>query len=218
MPNDPCKPLSESELEKLSSDELIDRIRRATDAGCLDVARGLLAHLCWRHFADVHRRVSMKVAARDAEDVAMEAITSAIRSAFDGTSVGEFVNWLSTIVRRRIADYHRASEGDPDVGPLPEEQQGEDDVWGGQPSVADETGAIDVQSVIDECLTDLSEPHRDVIELNVFQDIDAGATAETVNDHFPALDPPMSATNVHKVVSRFRGCVREKLEDADDRP
>ncbi len=50
---------------------------------------------------------------------------------------------------------------------------GEEEVWGEEPSEADETGAVVVQSVIDECLEELSDAHRDVVELNVFEDLDA---------------------------------------------
>ena len=213
MSNNHFKPLSESELNKLSSDELIAYIRKAADAGRGDAARTALAILCFRHFDDVTRRIRLKVAAQDAEDVAMLVMTSAIKSAFDGSSVGEFMAWLNVIVRRRIADHHRSTENDPDVGLLPTEHQGEEDVWGDEPATADESGAVIVQSVIDECLDELSDPHRDVIELNVFQDLDAAETARLVNEHFPDLDPPMSESNVHQIVSRFRRCVRSGLDD-----
>jgi len=214
--NNPIKPLSENELQELSSDDLIAYIRKASDAGRPDAARTALAMLCWRHFDDVVRRVRMRVPAQDVEDVAMISITAAIKSAFDGGSIGEFVVWLNTIVKRRgIADYHRSREGDPDLGPLPTEHQGEDAVWGEEPAVGDASGAFVVQSVIDECLEGLSESHRDVVELNVFEDLGAGETAARVNDHFPGLEPPMSESNVHKIVSRFRKCIREKLADGD---
>ena len=72
-----------------------------------------------------------------------------------------------------------------------------------------------VQSVIDECLEELSEAHRDVIELNVFQDLDAPTTAERVNEKHPDLDPPMSQANVHKIVSRFRKCLTAKARGRD---
>ena len=46
----------------------------------------------------------------------MNAVTAAIKSAFDGVAIGQFVNWLNTIVDRRgIADYHRKREGEPAV-------------------------------------------------------------------------------------------------------
>ena len=92
----------------------------------------------------------------------MTVMLAAIKSAFDGTSIGEFLVWLNRIIARRgIADFHRDREDDPSVGPLPTEHQGEEEIWGEEPSEADETGAVVVQSVIDECLEELSDAHRD---------------------------------------------------------
>jgi RNA polymerase sigma factor (sigma-70 family) len=211
------EPLSENELQKLSSDELIAYIRKATDAGRSDRASSALAILCWRHFDDVVRRVRMRVPAQDVEDVAMTAMLAAIKSAFDGVAVGQFVNWLHRIVDRRgIADYHRRREGEPIHNPLPTEHAGEEEVWGEEPAEEDETGAVVVRSVIDDCLAALGQPsHRDVIELNVFQDLGAADTAARVNDDHPDLDPAMSEANVHKIVSRFRKCVRDRLSEDD---
>ena len=210
-------PLSEDELQKLSSDELIAYIRKATAAGRADDARSALAILCYRHYDDVVRRVRMRVPEADVEDVAMTAMLAAIKSAFDGVAMGQFVNWLHRIVDRRgIADYHRKRETEPAVNPLPTEHAGEEDVWGEEPAEESESGAVVVRSVIDECLDELGQDsHRDVIELNVFKDLSAADTAARVNKDHPGLDPPMSETNVHKIVSRFRKCVRGKLADDD---
>lgn len=217
MSDNDLEPLSENELQKLSSDELIAYIRKATDAGRSDRASSALAILCWRHFDDVVRRVRMRVPAQDVEDVAMTAMLAAIKSAFDGVAVGQFVNWLHRIVDRRgIADYHRRREGEPIHNPLPTEHVGEEEVWGEEPAEEDETGAVVVRSVIDDCLAALGQPsHRDVIELNVFQDLGAADTAARVNDDHPDLDPAMSEANVHKIVSRFRKCVRDRLSEDD---
>ena len=216
MSNPEFNCLSESELQRLSSDELIDYIREARDAGCAEAVRAALAILCYRHFDDVKRRIRLRVPAEHVEDQAMVVMLAAIQSAFDGTSIGEFRVWLNRIVARRgIADFHRDREDDPGVGPLPTENLGEDDVWGEEPSESDEAGRVVVQSVIDECLEGLSESHRDVIEFNVFQDLPAKDTADRVNENHPDLETPMSDQNVHKIVSRFRDCVTDKLHDRD---
>ena len=217
MSHDDFNRLSNEELQRLSDDELITYIRTASGAGDGDHAQSALSILCFRRFDDLVRRVSMKVPRQDAEDVAMSAILSAIRSAFDGVSKGEFVNWLNTIVRRRIADYHRRTDNDPPIGPLPTEHQGDDEIWGEEPSESDRAGEVVVQSVIDECLAELSGAHRDVIERNVFDDLDAAETASQVNQAFPDLDPPMSEQNVHKIVSRFRKDLRKGLAGEEDR-
>ena len=55
--------------------------------------------------------------------------------------------WLNRIIARRgIADFHRDREDDPPVGPLPTEHQGEEEIWGEEPSEADEAGRVVVQS------------------------------------------------------------------------
>ncbi len=103
------RPKTENELDRLSDDQLIVEIVAARDAGDHDAARAALGVLAFRRYDDVVRRVLIKVPHADAEDVASEVFISAMKSAFDGTSVGEFVNWLQTITKRRIADYHRAA-------------------------------------------------------------------------------------------------------------
>lgn len=208
--------LSERELQELSSDDLITQIRDATDAGRPDCAKAALAILCYRHLDDVERRISIRVPRQDVEDVAMTVMFAALQSTFDGTSIGEFVNWLHRIVDRRgIADYWRGKEREPETAPIAEEHSDEDEVWGEQVSEQDETEAIAVQSVIDECLEPLSDPHREVVEHNVFEGLDANETADQVNEDHPELEPPMSQANVHKIVSRFRECVRKRLADRD---
>ena len=206
--------LSEAELQRLSSDDLISYIRKAAGAGRSDDARAGLAVLCWRHHDDVVRRVRMRVPAGDVEDVAMTAMVAAIRSAFDGVAVGQFVNWLHRIVDRRgIADYHRGREAEPVPNRLPTERAGEEGVWGAEPSESPANGAVALQSVVDECLGRLGDAHRDVVERNVFEDLDASETVARVNEAHPDLDPPMSNDNVHQIVSRFRRCVRGRLSD-----
>ena len=142
MSTDDFNCLSESELQRLSSDELIKYIREATDAGRADCAQTGLSILCWRHFDDVVRRISMRVPREHVEDQAMTVMLAAIKSAFDGTSIGEFKVWLNRIIARRgIADFHRDREDDPKLDPLPTEHQGEEEIWGEEPSEADESGA-----------------------------------------------------------------------------
>ena len=120
--------LNENELDRLDSDALIAYIREAHDAGKPDCARTALGVLVYRHFDDVVRRVRIKIPTSDVEDVAMNAVTSAFKSAFDGTAVGQFVSWLNTIVDRRIADYHRKPRAEE--VPLPEEHVEAEEIWG----------------------------------------------------------------------------------------
>jgi RNA polymerase sigma factor (sigma-70 family) len=208
------RPLNDAELDRLDSDALIAHIRAANDAGRPDNGRRALAILVFRHFDDVRRRVAIKVPTADVEDVAMEAVTSAIRSAFDGTAMGQFVLWLDRIVRRRIADYHRRAESRPDETALPEEHEEAEEIWGQGATSPDDTGTVDVQSVIDRVLDELNPVHRGVVELFVFEDLPAREAADRMNEELgEELERPMSVDNVNQIVSRFRKAVRGMLED-----
>ena len=205
------RPLNETELDRLDSDALIAYIREAHAAGRPDDGTRGLSVLVFRHYDDVCRRVSIKVPRPDIEDVAMSVVTSAIKSAFDGTAVGQFVNWLNRIVDRRIVDYHRR----PSVEevPLPEEHTEAEDIWGPAATVDPDTGVVEVQQLIDRAMPD-NEVHREVIELYVFQDVGAEETADRINDTLgEKLEKPMTVANVHQIGSRFRKALREMLDE-----
>lgn len=212
------RPLSDGELDARSSDELIAYIRAADAAGNAEAAERGLAILVFRHIDDVKRRVAIKVPAPDVEDVAMEVITSAIRSAFDGTAIGQFMAWLNKIVKFRIADYWRRREREPKSDALPEEHGEAEEIWGEAARIASETGAVDVQSIIDHAQAQLSEIHRKVVDLYVFQDLSAQEAAEAINHNFnghPELSTPMTNDNVHQIAKRFRDSVRGLLDEAE---
>ena len=217
MPTNPFNPLSENELSGLSPDELIAYIRKATDARRGDATKSALAILCWRFHADVERRIALRVPREDVEDVAMTVMLAAIKSAFEGNSIGEFRSWLNTIIDRRgIADYHRSREDKPKPGPLPGEHLGTEEIWGDEPSEEDKTGEVLLQSLVDETLGELSsDAHRLVIELTVFEDLGADEAAARVNERMPDLKTKMSAANVHQIMRRFRESLRAKLEDSE---
>jgi len=213
------RPLNHNDLDRLSSDELIAYLRRADAAGDAASAERALEVLVFRHMPDVKRRCAIKVPAADVEDVAMEAITSAIRSAFDERSYGQFRSWLNTIVDRRIADYHRRREARPVEAPYPEDHSEAEEIWGEPGAVEDETSGVDAQSIVDAALAELGPVHRRVIELFIFEDLAAQETADQVNRELegdPELKTPMSVDNVSQIARRFRQTVRRMLEEAQD--
>jgi RNA polymerase sigma factor (sigma-70 family) len=198
------EPLPDYKLEKLSDDELIAYIRAARNAGQLAHGRRGLAILVYGYERDVKRRVSIKVPSHAVDDLAHDALVKAIAAAFDGTSVGEFRNWLHTIVDRAVADFYRRAERRPKETILPSEHAGEDDVWGGEPSLESEAGAVELRIIVQEVLETFNEKHRLVIELHVFQ----GFTAAEVCDRITG----MSEDNVAQIASRFRAKLRARLE------
>jgi len=200
--------LQEQELTALDDDGLIDYIRNARAAGKGDAVTLALRILVFGYLSTVERRVALKVPPEDVADVALDAMESAIRSAFDGESVGEFRSWMHTIVNRRIVDYWRSPQRKLDTVPLPEEHEREDDQWGDVSSVQFEGVAVDAQKAIDTAYQELNAEHQRVIDLYVFDDRPAAEAAQETG---------ASEQNVHQIASRYRRRVRELLDNGDTR-
>lgn len=207
------RPRNEHELDQLDDEALLAYYAAARELGHPSAGRAL-GVLVFRYFPDVHRRCRAKVPPADAEDVAQEAVVSAIRSRLDGKSVGEFRTWLNRIVGRRIADYTRKPR--PDTTALAEEHADDEQIWGASGFHHPETGKIEIDELVDKALEDLSEAHREVIEIFVFEDQAAADAAARVNDKHPELNPPMSIDNVSQIAKRFRERLRELLEESDN--
>jgi RNA polymerase sigma factor (sigma-70 family) len=194
-------------LAGLGDDQLVDYLRRAREAGRHDAMRPAVAALVYGYWDTLVNRARLKLRTdADAEEVAAEAVASAIASAFDGRSVGEFRSWLHTILSRRIADWWEAREQKLDKTVLPGEHEGDDEVWGREPSVGFEGDALFARECIRGALGEFDDQrHRRVIELYLFGPHAAAETAELVGDE-------MTEANVHQIASRFQRRVKELLE------
>jgi RNA polymerase sigma factor (sigma-70 family) len=190
------RPLDEAALQRLDDDALIAYMREARENGHESAALGL-AMLVYGHWRNVERRVRMKVPAAHVEDLTGDVVADAIASAFDGTSIGEFMSWLNTVTQRAIADFHRRGPGrmKPADGPVPE------------PAAPSEAGAVEVRDAIERVMATLRPDHRRVVDLVVFEDRPAAEAAAAVEG--------MTEANVHQVVSRFRRSLRAELEAGD---
>lgn len=170
-------------------------------------AVAVLVHGYWDTL--VYRaRIKLRTDA-DAEEVAAEAVASAIASAFDGRSVGEFRSWLHTILSRRIADWWEAREQRLQKTVLPSEHLGDDEVWGREPSVGFEGDALHARESVRQALDELQAEHREVIRLYV---LGPHAAAEAAS----LAGPGMTEANVHQIASRFQRRVRELLQAGHD--
>jgi RNA polymerase sigma factor (sigma-70 family) len=194
--------LPEHRLSALSDEQLVDYLRRAREAGRHEAMRPAVAVLVYGYWDILVNRARLKLRSEaDAEEVAAEAMASAIASAFDGRSVGEFRSWLHTILSRRIADWWELREQKLDKRPLPSEHE----AWGSEPSVEFEGGALFAQECIRRAFDELeSDRHRRVIELYVFGPHPAADAAA-------AVGAGMTEANVHQIASRFQRRVRELL-------
>ena len=179
------------------------------DARAAGAPTGLaVSILVYKLMHDVRRRVAMKVPAEAIDEVAETVLLSALTSSFDGTSAGEFRAWLTTIIKRRIADYHRSPKSEVRLVPLPDEHEGHDEVWGRRASVPFVGEAIDVERALDQAKRELNPDHLEVVGLYVFDDLPAAEVAAGVEG--------ISEANVHKIAQRFRDRVSDLLSDRDD--
>lgn len=198
----PFRPRTQSELDALTDEALIAYVLDARDAGDADSAKSALRVLVWGHWGRVKAKVGLKVPRADVEDVAAEAITSALTAAFDGQSVGEFTSWLNTIVQRRVADYHRRIQRGLREVSVDDERGDEALPW-----EADGSGYVEVRVILQDLMDALEPAHREVVRLYVFDDLAAGEVEERL--------PNMTVDNIHQIASRFRRQLRERLEAGD---
>ena len=154
-PNSDC--LSESELSRLSNEQLVGYIAEMRDGGRPQCTKQALAVLAFGYWDLVHYMVADKVPGADVDDIAAAVIESALRSAFDGRSVGEFVNWLKMIARRRVADFHRGRERKPGAEPLPGEHQGDETIFGAEPYSDAETEVVHIREAAGRVLEQRNE-------------------------------------------------------------
>lgn len=214
--------LGEIELDRLDDARLLAHLAAARDAGELGQATLALHIFVFRLEPWVVGRVSAKVppseidlVVGDVFDSVIEQSFSAERTPWKGNSEASLRAWMKTIIARRIADFHRGSR--PRLEPLPEEHQGNEDVWGhdaGQEP--DRSAEVELMDMVERCLAEFSDAHAEVVRLAIYDDLPSKQIAERINAGEHDLERPMSATNVDKITSRFRARLRELLTEGDD--
>lgn len=158
--------LDDWRLDKLSDEELVEYVSAARAAGQPDAGKRAIEIVSWRQEPLVKARVAAKLPPGAREDVVMESLESFVRSAFDGKVIGSVKAFASVIARRRIADYYRERERQPEQVPLPSEHQDDEEVWGEEPGVVeDATALVAAADAIERVLAKRSETHRRMIML-----------------------------------------------------
>jgi RNA polymerase sigma factor (sigma-70 family) len=195
-------PRATDALQRLSDDELVAYICVARDAGDLNAMRDALTVLAWGNMAKIVARMRLRVPAEAAEEVALEAFEKAAMGAFRGESAGQFHSWLNKIILGVSSDWLRRMYNQREhLEPL---GAGEESGSRLEPSVASESGAVELRLVTDEVLAQLSDHHRRVVEMHVFEGLSAPEVCERLDG--------MSPDNVAKIASRFRQRMRQALE------
>jgi RNA polymerase sigma factor (sigma-70 family) len=200
--------LPEHELHGLDDDALIRYIRRARDAGEPAASRTALGILVDGYAPIVRARLTMRVPREVVDDLTGEVLLRAISSAFDGSSIGQFRNWLNTIIVRTAADHFRGAERRISTIPLEPDRDDDDRAPAREPSVQSESGAVQLRIVVQDVLQTFNDTHRQVIELHVFQQL----TAAEVCDRIDGMQPD----NVAQIASRFRSRLRHELSGGDE--
>jgi RNA polymerase sigma factor (sigma-70 family) len=200
--------LPEHQLQPLSDDDLIAYIRAARQAGRHDAMKPAIGVLAFGYWDTLVNRARLKLPEPDVEQVAGEALESAIASAFDGRSVGEFRSWLHTILSRRIADYWQKQERTVSTEKLVSEHQGSEEVWGEESAVGFEGDALYAHECVRTALHELPHAHRQVVRLYVFGPHSASSVVELVGN-------AMTEANVHQISSRYQRRVKELLDEGE---
>jgi DNA-directed RNA polymerase specialized sigma24 family protein len=211
--------LDEPKLADLSDEHLIQHLVRARDAGDHEQFKLSIDLLVYRRYDHIVGKVGLKVPEQDVEDVAMNAITSAIGSFdFRGTTMGEFVSGLNTITERRIADYHRHREREAKDEGLGGDR--DEDSHGIEPQESQrETGGVALRMVVDQVISGRSAAHQKVIRLRI-DGHGAKETAALVNEQGSGDGgsggdpPPMTPANVDQIFSRFKRDLRAAIEQS----
>jgi RNA polymerase sigma factor (sigma-70 family) len=204
----------EHDLERLSDEDLLAYVAAARAAGHNDAAIVALRILVFGYYDLVRGRVRLRSMPETPSDVidemAAAAITRSVGAAFDGSLMGQFVNWLHTITDRTVADHFRRGARRPTEVPLPDESDAERD--GSALAAPDGLEALDVaidlHAAVDAVLAELNPTHRRVVVLFIWDDVAAGQIAAQVGDG-------MTEANVNQIVSRFRVSLRTELDRRD---
>lgn len=212
------EPLEEGALARLSDEELVAYVVAARTAGYLESARRAAGIVTWRQEPVVRGLVAAKVPRDSCDDVAGNAFESFARSAFTGKVILSARAFMVRITKRRIADFHRERDRHPEQVPLLGEHLGEEEVWGEEESVEDETGAVAVRDAVDRVLATRNETHRRVIllygpELIGGEDL----SGEEVSARMRAEHgEEVSVANVQQIWRRFKVDLEKELAAGED--
>ena len=205
--NHDFRELRDFEIDALSDARLLAYIQSARDAGKTDTAAMAgVRHLVFRHMDSVAQRVAKSVPAHLVEDVAHDALVQAIASAFAGESIKQFHKWLNVIVSRCVADFWRGPKGrqlkldrEASMGASPEDAED-----GVVVAVDGGFGAWELGDVVDAVLETRSEPHRQVIEMLIWERASGKEVAAATG---------VSEANAYQVLRRFRVDLRAALDE-----
>lgn len=196
------------ELQNLSDDDLVAYVVDARNAGREEEFRAGIAILVFRRYNQQLAFIQKKVKQReDAEDILGEVIADMMKAAFRGEHTGEFFSLFFLIRDRRIADFYKRAEREPEL-------QGPQDDDGDLIDILVETGDFadesEVRLVLEDVLSEYSERDRLVIRKRI-DSYPAKEVAEIVNQSGISGNQAMTPANVDQIYARFKHRLRPEL-------
>jgi len=201
----------------MGDEEVVAYIAAAREIEAADAVKDAMGILAYGYQDAILARIRAKVPREFVEDVAMEVMASMLTSAFDGKVIGEFRAFMFTIVSRRIADFHRKRESEPDQDRLPTGDGDDDGVWGNDASTDDETGVVALREIVATVLGKRSAEHREMIRLYGPELLDGeDLSAAGVVERLAADGVETSESNVQQVWHRFKVELATELQSGED--
>ena len=196
------RPLSDSQLQRLSDEDLAAYAASAFAAHADVVAGRAIAMLAWGHEPWIERQVSKKIPTEHVRAVVDAVVESAGIAAlegnarFRGSTRGEYRAWLTTIVKRRVADFWRSPARSITSVRLAEELGGDEDLRAAQLVQCDGNDAVLARLEVEDALARLRSDHAEVMRLVELDGYGAAEASRRV--------PGMTPSNVYKIRERFR--------------
>ena len=197
--------LSESRLAELEPATLLAYVHAARATGDLEAAALALQLLIWRHRRLIRALAAAKVPeyrVDEASDFCLTQCAAAIvRNPPDAQNERHFRGWLASVVHNQVVSWWRRNARHEDVWSLDAAARGEDGPSWDVPAIESGYAVAEYGDVIERQLDRLSETHRRVVELRVFDGLPSREAADRMLADYGERVTP---TNIDQIASRFR--------------
>jgi DNA-directed RNA polymerase specialized sigma24 family protein len=208
-------PLADEALYALAPEELLAYIAAAKRAGVHEHAESAVHMLLFREESRMRIRIAMHLPAHlrhhestVAEWVLDRVMRAALKLQFEGESVGEWVNWMKTTIRRQVVSFWRSPQGKllERERMLDSEHEGTDGVQDRLGTANDEdrlVSRLDTDGAIEAVRGRMSNPaHIAIVDSAFWEDRPSRDIAEAHGT---------TVANVDQIKSRFRKELRAEL-------
>lgn len=202
------RPKDENELAILSDDDLVAYLVAARDAGQDEEVRRATGVLVFGRYSQQLGLIRKKVRSpQDAEDILGEVILDMLNAVFRGIHTGEFFSLFFRIRDRRIADFYKKAEREPDSET---ERSDGPDLIQELLGMEEFSGESEVRMLIDDCLSQHSERDQAVIRMRI-DGYASKEVAERINRGNLGGEKKMTPANVDQIFARFKHRLRPEL-------